>query len=190
MHRRAIIYRDIKPENILLDIDGHIRVGDFGLSKPDMDVNEFAYSFCGSPEYMAPEMLLKVGHTYTVDYYCLGALLYELVTGLPPYYSHNTDEIYESILSEELTFPDHVKLSNDLRGLLKGLLVKHPLNRMGVSGGIKELFAHPWMRKLKVNDILEKKIEPPIKPDILGFNFDEEEFNKGEKEFRKKLLSS
>ena len=73
-----IIYRDIKPENILLDIDGNARIGDFGLSKPDMDINEFAYSFCGSPEYMAPEMLLKVGHTYTVDYYCLGALLYEL----------------------------------------------------------------------------------------------------------------
>jgi serum/glucocorticoid-regulated kinase 2 len=87
LHQRFIIYRDIKPENILLDIDGNARVGDFGLSKPDMDQNEFAYSFCGSPEYMAPEMLLKVGHTYSVDYYCLGALLYELVTGLPPYYS-------------------------------------------------------------------------------------------------------
>ena len=76
---RNIIYRDIKPENILLDIDGHVRIGDFGLAKPDMDVNDHAYSFCGSPEYMAPEMLLKVGHTYTVDFYCLGALLYELV---------------------------------------------------------------------------------------------------------------
>lgn len=132
LHDRCIIYRDIKPENILLDHEGHIRVGDFGLSKPDMDINEFAYSFCGSPEYMAPEMLLKVGHTYTVDYYCLGALLYELVTGLPPYYSHNTDVIYECILSEELTFPDHTKISPDLKNLLKGLLVKHPMNRTGV----------------------------------------------------------
>lgn len=100
MHENNIIYRDIKPENIFLDLDGHVRVGDFGLSKPDMDENEFAYSFCGSPEYMAPEMLLKLGHTYPVDFYCLGALLYELVTGLPPFYSHNTDQIYESILSE------------------------------------------------------------------------------------------
>lgn len=102
LHTNLIIYRDIKPENILLDHEGHIRVGDFGLSKPDMDINEFAYSFCGSPEYMAPEMLLKVGHTYTVDYYCLGALLFELVTGLPPYYSHNANIIYENILKEEL----------------------------------------------------------------------------------------
>lgn len=72
-------------------------------------------------------MLLKVGHTYTVDYYCLGALLYELVTGLPPYYSHNTDEIYESILSEDLTFPNHVKITNELRDLLNSLLIKHPM---------------------------------------------------------------
>jgi len=79
-----------------------VRIGDFGLSKPDMDINEFAYSFCGSPEYMAPEMLLKVGHTYPVDYYCLGALLYELVTGLPPYYSTDQKILYENILNLDL----------------------------------------------------------------------------------------
>lgn len=116
-------------------------LGDFGLSKPDMDINDHAYSFCGSPEYMAPEMLLKVGHTYTVDFYCLGALLYELVlfciieilitfdkkvTGLPPFYSHETDEIYQRILYEELDFPGHVVLSIELRDLLEGLLSKRP----------------------------------------------------------------
>ena len=99
LHNRGIIYRDIKPENIFLDHEGHIRIGDFGLSKPDMDTNELTYSFCGSPEYMPPEIILKTGHTYTVDYYCMGALLYELVTGLPPYYSTNHDDIYESLLT-------------------------------------------------------------------------------------------
>lgn len=137
-----------------------------------MDMNEFAYSFCGSPEYMAPEMLLKVGHTYTVDYYCLGALLYELVTGLPPYYSHNTDIIYESILSEDLTFPENIKLSSELKDLLQRLLEKHPMNRMGVRSGIKEIFLHPWFKKINMKDLLELKIPPPIKPDILAFNFD------------------
>jgi serum/glucocorticoid-regulated kinase 2 len=93
------LYRDIKPENILIDFDGHIRIADFGLSKPNMKFEDVAFSFCGSPEYMAPEMLLKKGHNLQLDLYCLGALLYELVIGLPPYYSRNTDEIYHRILN-------------------------------------------------------------------------------------------
>ncbi|EAR98079.1 Serine/Threonine kinase domain protein (macronuclear) [Tetrahymena thermophila SB210] len=190
LHDRHIIYRDIKPENILLDIDGHIRIGDFGLSKPDMDDNEFAYSFCGSPEYMAPEMLLKVGHAYPVDHYTLGALLYELVTGLPPFYSQITEEIYKSILSEDLTFPDHVNLSSELKNLLRGLLTKHPLQRLGQNMGTKEILSHPWCRKINLADIIYKRIEPPVKIDVMGFNFDEEEFSKGENEFKQKLMVS
>ena len=100
LHKKRIIYRDIKPENILLDCEGHIRIADFGLSKPNMNELDVAYSFCGSPEYMAPEMLLKAGHNFQLDLYCLGALLYELVIGMPPYYSKDTDQIYNSILSE------------------------------------------------------------------------------------------
>lgn len=144
LHEKYTIYRDLKPENIFMDIDGHIRIGDMGLCKPDMNVNQFAHSFCGSPEYMAPEMLLKVGHSYCIDYYCLGALLYELITGLPPYYSHNTQEIYECILQEELTFPNNLKISPELQHLLHGLLTKNPNNRLGSLGGIKEIFLHPW----------------------------------------------
>lgn len=87
LHQLNICYRDIKPENILLDNQGHVRIADFGLSKPNMGGRDVAYSFCGSPEYMAPEMLRKEGHSLSVDHYCLGVLLYELVTGLPPFYS-------------------------------------------------------------------------------------------------------
>ena len=114
LHSLDVVYRDIKPENILIDIDGHIRIADFGLSKPNMGREDYAYSFCGSPEYMAPEMLLKTGHNVQVDHYCLGALLYELVTGLPPYYSRVTKEIYVSILNDELTFPDQLTLSPEI----------------------------------------------------------------------------
>lgn len=99
LHKLEILYRDIKPENILMDIEGHVRIADFGLSKPDIGREEKAYSFCGSPEYMAPEMLLKQGHSQSVDYYCLGALLYELLTGLPPFYSTDTNQIYQDILT-------------------------------------------------------------------------------------------
>jgi len=85
IHKENILYRDIKPENIFMDINGHIRIGDFGLSK-NIEREKMAYSFCGSPEYMCPEMLLKKGHNQQLDYYCLGALLYEFITGLPPFY--------------------------------------------------------------------------------------------------------
>ena len=87
IHSLGIVYRDLKPENLLLDADGHVKIADFGLSKPLNSHKDMSYSFCGSPEYMAPEMLCKTGHNYLLDYYCLGALLYELVIGIPPYYS-------------------------------------------------------------------------------------------------------
>lgn len=83
-----------------------------------MDEEEYAYSFCGSPEYMAPEMLLKTGHNIQVDHYCLGVLLYELVTGLPPYYSKNVKEIYNSILKEDLNFPSDLILSSEIKVLI------------------------------------------------------------------------
>lgn len=89
LHQQNIIYRDLKPENLLISHDGHIKIADFGLSKGGMNNREVTYSFCGSTEYMPPEMILKTGHSYPVDFYTLGALLYELVTGLPPFYSQN-----------------------------------------------------------------------------------------------------
>ena len=105
LHSKGVIYRDIKPENILLDINGHIRIADFGLSKPKKKLESPSHSFCGSPEYMAPEMLQRNGHNQQVDHYCLGALLYELVVGLPPFYSQNPEEIYHNILTKEVTYP-------------------------------------------------------------------------------------
>jgi len=87
LHQKKILYRDLKPENILIDVDGHLRLTDFGLCKTGMEVDELTDSFCGSPEYMAPEVVKRSGHNYGVDFYTLGALLHELVCGLPPFYS-------------------------------------------------------------------------------------------------------
>lgn len=131
LHKLNICYRDIKPENILIDLDGHIRIADFGLSKPNMDEREAAYSFCGSPEYMAPEMLKKEGHHLQVDLYCLGVLLYELVVGIPPFYSKDVSKIYYSIINDPISFPDKITLSPQIKDLITGLLTKDPRKRLG-----------------------------------------------------------
>ena len=87
IHKQGVAYRDLKPENVLIDIDGHIKLADFGLSKNLPTPDSLTNSFCGSPEYMSPEMLMGYGHGISVDYYSLGAILFEMLTGLPPFYS-------------------------------------------------------------------------------------------------------
>jgi len=112
LHQNKILYRDLKPENILIDSEGHLRVADFGLSKTNIGYDTCTNSFCGSPEYMSPEMLTKAGHNLQLDLYCLGVLLYEMVTGLPPFYSENREIMYQNILKKTLVFPSY--LSNSL----------------------------------------------------------------------------
>lgn len=109
VHKMGIIYRDLKPENVLLDQYGNVRLTDFGLSKEGvLDHSSGANSFCGTPEYIAPEVLLRQGHGRAVDWWSLGALLYEMITGLPPFYSRNRETMFEKIMRAELTFPNTV----------------------------------------------------------------------------------
>ena len=98
LHEKKIIYRDLKPENVLIDIDGHVRLVDFGNSKQGLERTDRTYSFCGSFEYMTPEVVTRVPHSYGVDFYALGALLHELICGLPPFYSKNRDEMMNNII--------------------------------------------------------------------------------------------
>lgn len=123
MHRSGIAYRDLKPENILLDKDGHACISDFGLVKPGLkNPSNRAYSFCGSPEYMSPEVVAKKGHSLCADFYSLGALLFELLTGLPPFYSRDPEQIYKGTLNGSLVIPSY--LSENAKDLLMKLLCK------------------------------------------------------------------
>ena len=121
LHVNGIIYRDLKPENILLDKDGHIRITDFGLSKNGIDANNpKAYTFCGTPEYLAPEVLKNQGHTKAVDYWSLGAVMYYMISGAPPFYSRNKNETFRHVLSTPIEpLPNVTDEANDL---LKNLL--------------------------------------------------------------------
>ena len=120
-HILKITQRDLKPENILLDYSGHIALCDFGLCKLNMTETETTNTFCGTPEYLAPELLMGKGYTKTVDWWTLGVLLFEMLTGLPPFYDENTNEMYRKILQDELRFPEEV--GNEARSLLSGVCV-------------------------------------------------------------------
>ncbi len=172
LHSHSIVYRDLKPENVLLDIDGHVRLADFGLSKEGITLDVCTTSFCGSPEYMSPEMLQQCGHTLSVDFYSLGALVYEMIVGLPPHYSTNRDEMYRSILMDPLVIPPN--LSPCLRDLLAGLLRKNPARRLGCERGIEEVKEHPWCKNIDWARYERKEVEPPFKPSLRQSHFDPE----------------
>mmetsp|Transcript_15287 Transcript_15287/g.20944 ORF Transcript_15287/g.20944 Transcript_15287/m.20944 type:complete len:439 (-) Transcript_15287:422-1738(-) len=143
LHSADIVYRDLKPENILLDAAGHIRITDFGLAKAGItgyDAVGGTKTFCGTPEYLAPEILDNKGHGKAVDWWALGTLLFEMLTGLPPYYDTNVQRMYHKILHDPLKFPksEGRQMSEDARDILKGLLERKVSDRLG-SGGATQL---------------------------------------------------
>lgn len=165
LHGFNVIYRDLKPENILLDYSGHIALCDFGLCKLDMKDDDRTNTFCGTPEYLAPELLLGQGYTKTVDWWTLGVLLYEMLTGLPPFYDENTNEMYRKILSEPLHFPGPDIVPPAAKDLLTKLLDRKPENRMGVNGAA-EIKAHPFFHSIDWRKLLQRKYEPTFKPNV------------------------
>ncbi|KAG9543785.1 serine/threonine protein kinase-like protein, partial [Aureobasidium melanogenum] len=177
LHGFNVIYRDLKPENILLDYTGHIALCDFGLCKLDMKDEDKTNTFCGTPEYLAPELLHGTGYTKTVDWWTLGVLLYEMLTGLPPFYDENTNDMYRKILAEPLHFPGPEIVPPAARDLLQKLLDRDPTKRLGVNGAA-EIKAHPFFHSIDWRKLLDRKYEPSFKPNVLDdrdtANFDRE----------------
>jgi len=165
LHSLDIIYRDLKPENILLHQSGHICLTDFGLSKDLDPVNGEAHTFCGTPEYLAPEIVKKQGHGKAVDWWSLGILCYELCNGVPPFNHQNLHSMFEKIRKDSPKFP--ASLSRECQDLISRLLHKDPKLRLGSGkGDIEEIKKHPWFKSLNWDDLLEKKIDPPYKPAV------------------------
>lgn len=177
LHGFNVIYRDLKPENILLDYQGHIALCDFGLCKLDMKDEDRTNTFCGTPEYLAPELLLGQGYNKTVDWWTLGVLLYEMLTGLPPFYDENTNEMYRKILGDPLHFPSVEIVPPAAKDLLTRLLNRDPSKRLGANGS-SEIKAHPFFHAIDWRKLLQRKYEPTFKPVVADAldtaNFDPE----------------
>uniref|UniRef100_A0A667ZRH1 Serine/threonine-protein kinase Sgk1 n=1 Tax=Myripristis murdjan TaxID=586833 RepID=A0A667ZRH1_9TELE len=166
LHSLHIVYRDLKPENILLESQGHIVLTDFGLCKEGLEANGTTTTFCGTPEYLAPEVLQKQAYDRTVDWWCLGSVLYEMLYGLPPFYSRNTAEMYNNILHKAPVLKPNV--SNAGRELLEGLLQKDRTKRLGAKDDFLELKHHSFFSPINWDDLMAKKITPPFIPTVTG----------------------
>ncbi|TKS77320.1 Serine/threonine-protein kinase [Collichthys lucidus] len=166
LHSLNIVYRDLKPENILLDSQGHVVLTDFGLCKEGVEPEGTTSTFCGTPEYLAPEVLRKEAYDRTVDWWCLGAVLYEMIYSLPPYYSRDVGEMYDGILHKPLTLPPGK--SDAVSSLLLGLLQKDQHRRLGAIADFLEIKNHIFFSPINWDDLYHKRITPPYNPNVRG----------------------
>ncbi|KAJ4712232.1 Serine/threonine-protein kinase [Melia azedarach] len=166
LHMCGIVHRDLKPENILMDADGHVMLTDFGLAK-EIDESSRSNSMCGTTEYMAPEILLSRGHNKDADWWSVGILLYEMLTGQPPFTHANRQKLQQRIINEKVKLPPY--LTSEAHSLLKGLLQKDPSRRLG-SGPIggDEIKHHKWFRSINWKKLEAREMLPKFQPDVSG----------------------
>ena len=165
LHQNNMIYRDLKPENILLDSQGHVKLTDFGLSKIFENEDDKAYTVCGTPQYLAPEILLRKGYDKAVDWWSLGCVLYEMLYGRLPFKFKKGQKISLNIYKEEIAFDK--KISEEAKDLIVNLLIFDPKSRLGsgVDGGEK-IKNHNFFKGVNWKDVWDRKLEPPFVPNL------------------------
>eukprot|EP00792_Barthelona_sp_PAP020_P006386 TRINITY_DN2978_c1_g1_i1.p1 TRINITY_DN2978_c1_g1~~TRINITY_DN2978_c1_g1_i1.p1 ORF type:complete len:377 (-),score=95.76 TRINITY_DN2978_c1_g1_i1:94-1224(-) len=162
LHSMKIVYRDLKPENLLLDKQGHMKICDFGFAKV---VEEHTYTLCGTVEYLAPEIILNKGHNAAVDWWALGILIFEMLAGYPPFYDENPFVVSEKILSGKVYWPRHMDPTS--RDLIKRLLTRDRSKRFGnLRGGAEDIKRHRFFRDIDWNALYHRRVDPPIKPNV------------------------
>ena len=165
LHKNNMVYRDLKPENILLDLQGHIKLTDFGLSKIFENENDKAFTVCGTPQYLAPEILLKKGYDKSVDWWSLGCVLYEMLYCRLPFKFKKGQKISLNIYKEEIPFDK--KISEDAKDFISNLLIFEPESRLGYgTNGAENIKNHKFFKGINWNDVWDKKLEPPFVPKL------------------------
>jgi len=176
LHNKSIIYRDLKPENVLITTEGHIKLTDFGFAKR---IQDRTWTLCGTPEYLSPEVILNRGHGRAVDWWSLGILIYEMLVGQVPFVGENAVQIYENIIRGQIDFPQsvrdaegdiqYIQVSPWARDIITGLLKVDRTRRLGnMRNGAQDVQNHPWFCHVNWEDIAEQKMQPPMLPYVQG----------------------
>ncbi|KAB1259979.1 Serine/threonine-protein kinase N1 [Camelus dromedarius] len=177
LHEHKIVYRDLKLDNLLLDTEGYVKIADFGLCKEGMGYGDRTSTFCGTPEFLAPEVLTDTSYTRAVDWWGLGVLLYEMLVGESPFPGDDEEEVFDSIVNDEVRYPRF--LSAEAIGIMRRLLRRNPERRLGSSErDAEDVKKQPFFRTLGWDALLARRLPPPFVPTLSGrtdvSNFDEE----------------